>query len=103
MAKRVLKLRHVLRHLWTNGRTTGKCKGDIIAATTDSKEPVNRRKDFQPCVEQITEGDVKTRLRHLEAELSSTLGSLRSNTVDLSEKVRIQINLEPTSHLISNF
>ncbi|KAJ8445425.1 hypothetical protein Cgig2_031238 [Carnegiea gigantea] len=70
-----------------NLRRRDKCEGDEIVATTDIEEPVEQREDFESCVEQITQGDVKTRLRHLEAELSSALGSLRSNTANLSEKV----------------
>lgn len=70
-----------------NGRRRDKCKGDVIAVTTNIKEPVGQRKDFKSSVERITQGDVKARLQHLEAELSSALGSLRSNSANLSEKV----------------
>ena len=72
----------------TNGRTANTSTDKIIVVTTDIQGPLDKTKYVDSSVKEINQSDVKTRLQHLEVELSSVLHSLRSNSPDLSDKVR---------------
>uniref|UniRef100_A0A7C9AXI3 AMP-activated protein kinase glycogen-binding domain-containing protein n=3 Tax=Opuntia streptacantha TaxID=393608 RepID=A0A7C9AXI3_OPUST len=71
----------------TNGRTANTSTDKIIVVTTDIQGPLDKTKDVDSSVKEINQSDVKTRLQHLEVELSSVLHSLRSNSPDLSDKM----------------
>lgn len=78
----------------TNGRIADTTARDIMVVTTDIKELLDKTKDLDSCVQEINQSDVKTRLQHLELELSSVLRSLRSNTSGLSEKAKEHMSEE---------
>lgn len=61
--------------------------GEIVAVTTKVRGAQDNAKDSDTYYREITRGDLKSHLQHLEVELSSALHSLRSNTSDLSGKV----------------
>lgn len=60
---------------------------DIFAVTTDIEGAQDETKGLDPNYLEITQGDLKSRLQHLEGELSSVLRSLRSKTTNYSGKV----------------
>ena len=72
----------------TNGKAASTSTDKIIVVTPDIKEPVDKTKDVDSSVKEISKSDIKTRIQHLELELSSVLHSLRSNNSGLCEKVR---------------
>ncbi|XP_021731128.1 uncharacterized protein LOC110698030 isoform X2 [Chenopodium quinoa] len=68
--------------------TVDKFMGGIGAVTNDIRGAQDETKNLDSNYREITQGDTKTRLQHLEGELSSVLQSLRSNTIDTSGKAR---------------
>lgn len=71
-----------------NGKAANTSTDIIIAVTADIKEPVDKTKDVDSSVKEISQSDIKTRVQLLELELSSVLHSLRSNSSGLCEKVK---------------
>ncbi|KAJ8441300.1 hypothetical protein Cgig2_024812 [Carnegiea gigantea] len=73
----------------TNGQAASTFTEKIMVVTPDIKEPVEKTKDVDSSVKEISQSDIKTRVQHLELELSSVLHSLRSNNSDLCEKISL--------------
>lgn len=71
----------------TNGKAANTSTDKIIVVTPDIKGPVDKMKGVDSSVKEISQSDIKTRVQHLELELSSVLHSLRSNSSGLCEKV----------------
>jgi hypothetical protein len=63
--------------------------GDKILEIIEvSSEPSNTRKELSPCHKEINHNEIRSRLQHLELELSSVLRILRLNADEvMSQKV----------------
>uniref|UniRef100_A0A803MBJ2 Uncharacterized protein n=1 Tax=Chenopodium quinoa TaxID=63459 RepID=A0A803MBJ2_CHEQI len=68
--------------------TVDKFMGGIGDVTNNIRGAQDETKYSDPNCRDITQGDLKTHLQHLEGELSSVLQTLRSNTIDTSGKAR---------------
>ncbi|KAL2904414.1 Protein PTST-like protein 2 chloroplastic [Bienertia sinuspersici] len=62
--------------------------GESIAVTTEVRGAPDSTEKLKTYYWEVTRGDLKTRLQHLEVELSSALHSLRANANDLSGKTK---------------
>ncbi|GMH27612.1 hypothetical protein Nepgr_029455 [Nepenthes gracilis] len=64
----------------------GSSMDDIIATVKGAKEPLEE--ELNACGKEINRNQIRTRLQHLEAELSSALCLLRSNSSSSPQKVQ---------------
>lgn len=58
-------------------------RDEILELREGGNEHLNKQEELSSCPQEINHKDIRSRLRHLELELSSVLHTLRSNMGEL--------------------